>query len=281
LSEKLHYYLQTWGLTNAQPLAQTNTSHVYTVDFKGETVVLKILNDVGMADEQGGAVALNCFNGNGAVRLLHHDSGAQLLEYVGGSDLVPMVQKGGDEQATLIIGDVLNQLHSAYNGKQPADLRTLHSWFRALFKQAERDQQAGSNSLYVRAASIATALLAKPQHATVLHGDIHHENIRYHQERGWLAFDPKGLYGERTYDAANTLYNPGMPELVENEERILRISKILADKLTIDHDRLLAFVYVYGALSASWSIEDGDDPHLALKIAELTESHVKLKTITG
>jgi streptomycin 6-kinase len=278
LQDLLKHYLQLWELSNPQPLAQTNTSDVYTVDFNGATVVLKILNETGITDEGGGAVALSCFNGNGAVRLLHHDNGVHLLEYVGGTDLVSMVAEGNDEQATLIIGDVLNQLHSAYTGTQPENLRTLRSWFRALFKQAEHDKQAGINSIYVRAAPVAEKLLANPQHETVLHGDIHHENIRHHEQRGWLAFDPKGLYGERTYDAANTLYNPHIPELVQNEERLLRISKILADKMKIDHDRVLAFVYVYGALSASWSAEDDGEANIwgAVTIAEIIEPHVKI-----
>src|SRR5688572_16568250 len=107
LLEKLNHYLQIWKLSNPQPLAQTHTSDVYTVTFNGETVVLKILNEMGIVDESGGAVALTCFNGKGAVRLLRHDSGAQLLEYVGGTDLVPMVEAGKDEEATIIIADVL------------------------------------------------------------------------------------------------------------------------------------------------------------------------------
>ena len=64
----------------------------------------------------------------------------------------------------------------------------------------------------------------------VLHGDIHHHNIRQ-SSRGWLAFDPKGLVGERTYDCANTLCNPVMPELVHNETRLLTNAAILADTL--------------------------------------------------
>lgn len=281
MSTRLNYYLQCWGLFNAQLVDQTNTSHIYTVDFNGERVVLKILTDIGMADEQGGAVALRCFNGKGAVRLLRHDTGAHLLEYVGGTDLVPMVDEGNDEQATVIIADILNQLHSAYRGKQPDGLRTLKRWFRGLFDKAEQDKRAGINSLYGRAAAIARVLLANPQHETVLHGDIHHENIRYHSERGWLSFDPKGLYGERTYDAANTLCNPGEIPDLGGEERILRISKILADRMNVAHDRLLAFVFVYACLSASWFLEDGGDPASALKIAELTEPHVKITNIMG
>lgn len=280
MTEKLNDYLQRWGLSNAESLAQTATSNVYKVIFNGEQAVLKILTPIGVADEQGGAVALNCFDGQGAVKLLRHDEGAHLLEFVGGTDLVSMVHNGNDEQATMIIADVLNQLHTAYQGMPLQGLIPLKKRFQALFAKAEQDKQAGLTSIFVRAAPIAEALLSNPQHETVLHGDIHHENIRYHDKRGWLAFDPKGLYGERTYDAANTVCNPwGIPELVETEARSLRISKILADKMQISHARVLAFVYSYACLSASWSFEDGDSwPRSVLKIAKLVEPHINTTT---
>ena len=276
MNDKLEHYLQLWRLSNPQPLAQTPTSHVYTVDYQGERAVLKILSPVGIADEKGGAVALRCYDGQGAVRLFAADEGAHLLEYVGGADLVPMVRAGDDEDAAHIIAQGLNQIHSAYNGEQPAGLQTLRRRFRALFRQAEQDKAAGKRSIYVCAAAVAEMLLDDPQEEVVLHGDIHHMNIRHHDERGWMVFDPKGLYGERTFDAANTLCNPhGMPELVENEDRILRISKILADGMGIDHPRLLAFVFCYACLSACWSVEDGDDGwRSSLNIAELTEPYV-------
>ena len=111
----------------------------------------------------------------------------------------------------------------------------------------------------------------------VLHGDIHHENIRYHPQRGWLAFDPKCVYGERTYDCANTLYNPHPDYFTPafyNEARLLRNAGILAEKLAIDPPRLLAFAFTYGCLSASWSLESGDDPDHALRIAAILERHL-------
>jgi streptomycin 6-kinase len=207
---------------------------------------------------------------------LRDDEGAHLLEYVGGEDLIPMVKRGEDQQATAIISDVLNQLHRAPI-ETPDGLRPLKRQFRSLFQKAEQDQQAGMESIFRRAEPIARALLEHPREERALHGDIHHANIRYHAERGWLAFDPKGLYGERTYDAANTLCNPmDMPELVVNAARLLANAEILARGLGIEVSRILAFVYVYACLSASWSLEDSgeDDMRPALDVAEIAERHV-------
>lgn len=272
--EKLNHYRSAWGLADPQLIAQTATSHIYTVTVDGTTAVLKLFTPYG-ADEKTGAVALRHFNGHGAVRLLQADDDAHLLEYVEGEDLIPVVKSGQDEKATEIIADVLNELHAAPLQSPPNGLTPLHRWFRALFTKAELDSQNGLNSIFVRAAGTAKELLSNPTASYVLHGDIHHENIRYSTQRGWLAIDPKGLFGERTYDTANTLCNPfKVSRLVHNEARLLRNAAILSQKLDIGLPRILAFAFAYAGLSASWMLEAGDDPSYALKIAEIVEPHV-------
>jgi len=270
---KLNHYLATWELSDPQPLTTTATSHIYVVTLKDTKVILKLLTPVGR-EEHYGAIALRWFNGQGAVRLLRDDAYAHLLEYVDGEDLVALVTKGKDEEATRIIGDVLNQLHSASNDTLPDGLIPLKRWFRSLFQRAKKEKS--SDSIFVRGASTAEALLASQTEVRVLHGDIHHENIRHHAQRGWLAFDPKGLVGERTYDAANTLCNPyDMPTLVENEARLLTNAVILSQKLRIDLTRILSFTFAYVCLSASWCIDRDHNATHALRIAEIVEPHVK------
>ncbi len=274
MSNQLDYYLKTWGLFDPKLLAETATSHVYTVSSGETRVVLKLLTPLG-TEENTGAVALRYFEGQGAVRLLRDDAQAHLIEYAEGEDVGALVKRGEDEQATAIIAEVLNQLHHASKDAPPDGLVPLKRWFRELFKKAEADRQNGVHSLYVKAAPIAEALLASPRDVCVLHGDIHHENIRHSAQRGWLAFDPKGLIGERTYDAANTLCNPvSMPALVQNEDRLLKNAEILSQKLAIDLPRILTFVFVYVCLSASWSLVDSDDPSHALRMAAIVEPHI-------
>jgi streptomycin 6-kinase len=276
MSLELKHYLTAWQLSDPQPLAQTSTSHVYTVQHAGKTVVLKLLTPLGVKDESSGAVALRHFDGHGAVRLLHSDTGAHLLEYANGDDLIPMVARGQDEAATVIIADVLNKLHDQPLGTVPDRLVTLRRWFRSLFRKAATDQDKGERSILVRAAPVAEGLLSDPVDVRVLHGDIHHGNIRHVSGRGWLAFDPKGLVGERTYDAANTLCNPmDMPELVTDEARLLRNVDLLSKHAWLDQARLLAFVFAYACLSASWSLEDGQSPNTALEVAAIIEPHVR------
>ncbi len=279
-NKKLYYYLATWNLSNPRFLAQTMTSHIYTVTYETETVILKLLSS-SETDEQRGAVALRYFDGHGAVRLLRYDEGAHLMEYAAGDELVTLVERGEDENATRIIAQVIQQLHSVPRNIPHDGLFMLERWFEALFNKAASDKQADIDSIYVRSASLAKRLLVDQREVRVLHGDIHHRNIR-ETPRGWLTFDPKGLIGERTYDCANTLCNPVLPELVHNETRLLAHAAILAETLALNLSRVLAFTYVYACLNASWwlprihtkSAEDIVQWHL--KIAVMIEPRVRL-----
>lgn len=277
----LSYYLSAWGLSNPQLLTKTMTSHIYTVKLGAETVILKLLS-ASETEEQRGAAALRYLAGHGVVRLLRYDESAHLMEYASGDELVTLVERGEDEAATRIIAQVIQQIHSTPLSTSMEGLLGLDYWFGELFNKAERDMQSGIDSIYVRSASLAKRLLADPSDVRVLHGDIHHRNIRQ-SPRGWLAFDPKGLFGERAYDCANTLCNPPIPELVHNEKRLLSTAAILADTLTIDLSRVLSFAYVYACLNASqWVLHLGREDvaeeiiQWHLKVAEIIEPHIHL-----
>lgn len=158
-NKKLNDYLTAWNLSDPQFLTQTVTSHIYTVTYETETVILKLLSP-SEVDEQRGAVALRCFDGH----------------------------------ATYIIAQVIQQLHGVPQNIPQDGLIMLERWFEALFNKAVSDRQMGIDSIYVHGASLAEQLLVDPREVRVLHGDIHHRNIRK-TSRGWLTFDPKGLIG--------------------------------------------------------------------------------------
>jgi streptomycin 6-kinase len=46
---------------------------------------------------------------------------------------------------------------------------------------------------------------------------------------------------------------------------------VVADAAGLERGRLLRWVLAYAGLSAAWSLEDGDDPGLALAVAEVAE----------
>jgi streptomycin 6-kinase len=279
-SKTLDDYLAAWDLSNPRLLSQTMTSHIYTVVHDSTMVVLKLLSS-SEVDERRGSLALRYFDGRGAVRLLRNDDGAQLMEYASGHALVTLVEHGEDEKATRIMAQVIKQLHSVPQDAPKDGMVMLDRWFEALFVRAAADKKLGFKSIFERGASLAGRLLSEQQEIRVLHGDIHHYNIRY-SPRGWLAFDPKGVVGERTYDCANALCNPVMPELVHNEARLLNNAAILADALALELGRVLAFAYAYACLNASWWTQLGgragaeDIVQWHLDVAKIIEPHIKM-----
>ncbi len=275
--DALDDYLQRWNLRNPELLAQSPRGAVYAVHQNAEKVVLKLFTAIGAEDEADGAVALRYFDGQGAVRLLAYDDRAHLLEYAGDEELAPMVSQGDDLAAAGIIAGVLNQLHRPRPALPTPKLRTLPQRFASLFSRAAQEETAGEASIYVRGARVAERLLAHPRDECVLHGDIQHHNIRRHPVRGWLAYDPKGLYGERLYDTANALCNPATArDRVLSETRLLEVSQVLADGMGVQVERLRAFVFAYACLSASWpdKPEGSEVQQWFLTVARNAERHL-------
>jgi hypothetical protein len=120
------------------------------------------------------------------------------MEHCPGPSLGDLARSGRDEQATDILCDVIRTLHSAR--LNPAPLEPLAARFVPL-TSASLDGDLG------KAARLARDLLAEPVPPGALHGDLHHENV-LSSPRGWLATDPKGIWGDPAYEAANAFRNP-------------------------------------------------------------------------
>ncbi len=116
--------LGAWNLSDPVLLARTATSEVYRVRNADGFAVLKMLTELGRHDEGAGSIALEHFSGAGAVRLLRAKENAQLLEWIDGKDLLPLVDASREEEATLLLCDVLRRLHAG-DKPMPQGLVTL------------------------------------------------------------------------------------------------------------------------------------------------------------
>lgn len=96
------------------------------------------------------------------------------------------------------------------------------------------------------------------QKEVLLHGDLHHENILYDEERGWTAIDPKGVIGDPCLEVGRYLHNQ-LPEdmsLREKERRIAERTEILSSELGESEERIKSCAFVDLVLSLCWSLED-------------------------
>jgi len=250
-----------WSISDPILIAETFSSRIWKVRRQdGSLAVIKALKPFDdVADELRGAHYLSWRDGVGAVRLIGFEGPNMLIEYAGDRLLADELKENGDRHATEIAAEVMATLLSPSDVPPPADLQPLRERFASLFKKAWGDRDAGRESPYGEAAEIAERLLSNPIELRVLHGDLHHDNILY-GKRGWLAIDPKGIFGDPGFDAANFLFNPlDRHDLTRNPERIAHMAETFAKVLGQSPDAVLDHAIAWGCLSASWHAEDRNE----------------------
>ncbi len=251
-------YLSDWALTIDGEAFASSNGHLLPVRWQHQAAMLKVSHE---PEELAGNRLMVWWNGGGAAPVLAQDGNALLLARAQGSNTLPqMVQAGRDDEATRILCDTAARLHAPRPTPPPA-LVALDAWFDALWAGA-----ATHGGLLAHCARTARALLAAPQDAVVLHGDIHHGNVLDFGSAGWLAIDPKGLYGERGFDHANIFCNPDVASALAPgrfERRIEAVSQAAG----IEPQRLLQWVLAWSGLSMVWSEEDHGEHGRTMEVA--------------
>ena len=253
-------HLARWDLVpDGEPIT-TPSSLLLAVRHNGVPAMLKIARE---EEERRGGALMAWWDGDGAAKVLAQHGPALLLECATGPrSLAAMVADGHDDEASRILCEVALRLHAPRAGPPP-DLVPLTRWFEALAPAARTH-----GGLLARADTAAQALLADPRDVVVLHGDIHHGNVLDGGERGWLAIDPKGLLGERTFDFVNILRNPDAAVALA-PGRFDHQVEMLAAAASVDRRRLLDWTLAFAGLSAAWHLADGTVADLDFAIAAL------------
>ena len=259
-------WLDRWGLVPDGAPFQTryNMNWLIPVRQGDAPAILKIAPS---AHERAGAALMAWLDGDGAARVLAWDGDALLLERLPAARcLAEMARTGGDDEAMRILCAVGDRLHAPRARPLPDDLIPLARWFRALAPAA-----SAHGGIFEVSLAAAQALLADPREVSLLHGDLHHENVLDGGERGWLLIDPKGLLGERTYEYATTLCNPDAA-LALSPGRLARQIEVIAAAARLDRERLLRWTLAHAGISAAWCMADGHDPAPALAIADVAKA---------
>ena len=222
-----------------------------------------------------GALALEAFDGRGAVRLLELDLGL-------GAMLMERVEPGGqlydvrdDVAATSAAAGVIVKLRRPVPPDHP--FPTVSRWARGF--SLLRDRFGGGIGpmppmLVERAELLFDDLLSSQEETVLLHGDLHQENILSVSdgERGsWLAIDPKGVAGDPAYEVAALLHNPDwLLEEPRPGEVLERRVYQLAEELDLDLQRVWGWGFAKAVRAAFQVFEDGVEVwNQALKCAEL------------
>lgn len=232
-------------------------------------VVIKVLGQD--FDSAGSAQALIGFDGHGAVKVLDAVPGALLLERV-----VPGTSLGDALRANPKFNDIEVFCHVAlqlHRSKTPLEsVPPVINWASALTRSApDVLDQLGMETL-TRTRTLFESLWQTETDKTVLHGDLHHDNILLDQTKGWVAIDPKGVVGEPAFEAAAFLRNPAehsaqFTQPGPLEKRILAISTGTG----WHQHRIVQWAYCQNVLSAVWSLRSDEDPAPALRLVNALE----------
>lgn len=263
-------WLARWGLTADGAPIVTPSSKLLPVRRAGEAAMLKAAMH---PEEIAGHALMGWWGGQGADRLLEaHDDAVLLERVIGERSLTAMAEGDEDEAAMRVLCGAAAALHAPRPAPIPPTLVPLARWFRALAPTAQK-----RGGVFGKALAVSQALLADMREVTPLHGDIHHGNVLDGGPRGWLAIDPKGLLGDRGYDHANMICNPGAAPSLD-PARIARRVDLVAEASGLGRTRLLQWLLAYCGLSASWTL-DGDwvgDAGPAVRIAEMAAAWLEL-----
>lgn len=245
---------QRWSLEVQPPFSLSYNYVAPAVRADGTRAVLKL--GVPNPELLTEITAMQAYAGRGAARLLEADPERGILLEQRLEPGLPLSQLDDNSQAVSIAASVMRQLWQA----SPANslFPSLARWTIGLKKL--RPHFGGGcgpfpAALVDRAEKLRDELLADPVEPVLLHGDLHQENIL---SAPWLAIDPKGVVGERTYEPTPFLYN-NIPENIKSHELKALLARRIdqfAAELDLERSRLLAWGLVQCVLSGWWSYTD-------------------------
>ena len=252
---RLDAHLRRWSLSSPKEIATTPSSRIYKVTLSdGRPAALKCLTPRG-AEEAIGAAYLDWRDGSGAARLIASDNDAMVIEWLDGPSLGDLTRAGQIDETMAVLRALISRLH-APGPSAPDALTPLATRFRTLLSLDPGRVVVPLRPLMERSRHEARSCLAGSRQAIPLHGDLHHDNI-LRGDRGWLAFDPKGVLGDPAYDLANLFINPvGAPELATDLSYHQRLAHELAPLVRVDPMTLRQWAVAHAGLSMAWCLDD-------------------------
>jgi streptomycin 6-kinase len=261
LPETVNAYAGRWGLAVGpafEPLSYNYVAQAVRSDGTDAVLKLGVANPLFTQE----IAALQLYDGRGAVRLFEADAdeGALLLERL--QPGMPLSELADDDEATLIAAATMQQLWRPLPAGHP--FVPVATWAAGLGRL--RARFGGGTGplrpdLVDRAEGLFAELLQDMDEAVLLHGDLHHTNIVSAQREPWLALDPQGAAGEPAYETGALLRNGFQHLPAAGERRRLQARRValLAERLGLDRERILAWGVAQAVLSAWWDVEDNTE----------------------
>lgn len=219
----------------------------------GEPAALKLHSDTDAEESDHEHLALQRWRGDGAVRLLRADPGrrAMLLERLRPEDLNDV----WDLEACEIVAGIYPRIHvpalpqlrtlSSYIRRWTADLRELPSGAPLPRRMVEQAISLGDDFCSDAATD-----------QSLIHGDLHYQNVLAADREPWLVIDPKPVGGDPHYEVAPMLWNRYDELAGDVRGGLRRRFHTLVDVAGLDEDRARDWVVVRMLHNAMWALQD-------------------------
>ncbi|MGI3200904.1 aminoglycoside phosphotransferase family protein [Streptomyces sp. GLT-R25] len=263
------HFLNRWSLTPDGPTARGMASVVLPVTRADGTPAVLKFQELSV-DNEGAALGLRVWNGEGAVRLLDHDphTGTMLLERL--DEATPLSSLTDDDTALRILAGLLARLVAV---PAPDGVRRLSDIAAAMLDQVPHALPAlrdPADRRLLRICASAVAELVGEAGDRLLHWDLHYDNVLAGQREPWLAIDPEPLAGDPGFDLWPALDSRwDAVTATGNEARaVLRRFDMLTETVGLDRQRAGGWTLGRILQNTLWDIEDGktaiDPPQLVI-----------------
>ena len=253
VDERFAVHAREWGVT-VEEIRTTETSQIGFGRRGTQPVVLKVIRKE-VNEEWLCGKLLEAFRGRGVMLPIAHTPGAVLLpRLLPGHDLASLCLTGRDDEATEIIASLIQQMPIL--GVDPTGFGSV----TRLHPDFARFRHGGDGVIPIdfvdRAAQLFVDLCATQSNTRLLHGDLHHYNVLFDSNAGWVLIDPQGPMGEIEFEIGASLRNPAM-DLVRSPRILERRLRVYENRLKIDAERTLKWAFATTVLGILWPFEPG------------------------
>ncbi len=210
-------------------------------------------------EEEHEHVGLKRLDGDGMVRLYRADPTRHAL-------LLERLHAGKDLRSIDVLAacEIVAGLYSRIHVPAPPQLRTLTSYVDRWNTDTKRlaVDAPVPRRMVEQSISLAADFVADPDSVgTMIHGDLHYENVLAADREPWLVIDPKPMSGDRHYEVAPMLWNRWDEALATGHVRDAVRERFFAlvDAAGLDEDRARDWVVVRMVHNAMWALQDAEE----------------------
>lgn len=248
--------IDEWDLDPDGPAFHGYCSIVLPVRTReGASAVLKVTFPDDESEHEH--LALRRWAGDGAVRLLRADPHRRtmLLERLHQRNLGEL----WDIEACGIVAGLYGRIHVT----PPPQLRSLAEFTERCTAELARLPRNAPvpRRLVEQAIVLGRDLAGDPgTTGTLIHGDLHYENVLAADREPWLLIDPKPMNGDPHYEVAPMLWNRWDELAGYVREGVRRRLSALVDAAGLDFDRARSWVIVRMLHNAMWELTEAPRP---------------------